>query len=286
MFHIGSDPFACLRTVAGGVFAAWIAIYPGWLVAQEQLDLETTAAIELDPLTPDPTDGRSWQFRVGVLAVAGSEFDGSDDYDVKAVPYARVAYKDWVVLRGRSIEANLVNTHGLRIGPLLRTRGGRDEDEADFLNGFGDVDRAWEAGGFLRLSRGPLRLRVRAAHDVADAHDGLVVDINGGIQLPMENPWLILRAGATWADSDYMGSFFGVNADQSTRAGIASFSAGAGFKDAGVSISSRCPIGEHISAVISFGYRRLLGDAADSPIVSDFGDADQFFGTVGAIYSF
>lgn len=169
---------------------------------------------------------------------------------------------------------------------MLRSRGGRDENEDDVLNGLGDVDRAYEAGAFARLKRGPARFRFNAVHDVAGGHDGLVLDFSAGLQLPLENPWLSLRIATTWVDDNYMTSYFGINTVQAARSALGPFTARSGFKDVRFSVGSRIALNAHVSALLSVGYTRLVGDAADSPIVAAHGDADQFFAAVGAIYSF
>ena len=169
---------------------------------------------------------------------------------------------------------------------MVRSCGGRDENEDGVLNGLGDVDRAYEVGAFARLKRGPARLRFNAVHDVAGAHDGLVLDFSAGLQLPLKNPWLSLRIATTWVDDNYVTSYFGINTVQAARSALGPFAARSGFKDVRVSAGSRIALNAHVSALLSVGFTRLVGDAADSPIVAERGDADQFFAAIGAVYSF
>jgi outer membrane scaffolding protein for murein synthesis (MipA/OmpV family) len=85
-----------------------------------------------------------------------------------------------------------------------------------------------------------------------------------------------LTIDGTWADDDYMSSYFGVNANNAARSGLHQFNADAGFKDAGITLSYTYAFGERWGLTALARYDRLFGDAADSPIVDDRGDANQF----------
>ena len=113
-----------------------IALFPA--IAQEQVDLVTTGSLDLDSYVADEAI-RLWDRRIGALAAVGPEFDGSDDYEVEPVPYVRASWRERIILRGRSLEANLYRANGLRFGPMSKTRGGRKDSKADFPRGMGWV---------------------------------------------------------------------------------------------------------------------------------------------------
>ncbi|MCC7410617.1 MAG: MipA/OmpV family protein [Gammaproteobacteria bacterium] len=274
--------FACQRR--GGAFI--LTLWPLLAFAQGHLGLETTEPLEDAPARAAEAPARNWDLRAGALAAAGPDYEGAERYSVTGVPYVRMAWKDRIVFRGRSLEANLIHTEQLRLGPILRTRAGRDEDDDSALLGLGDVDRSWEIGGFLRYGAGPVRLRLTALQDVSGVHDGLTVDFGAGLRIPFDRPWFVVEMESTWASNGYMASYYGIDARQSARAGLQSFEAGSGFKDIGVNLASRIPVTDHWTALLSIGYKRLIGDAADSPIVDDVGNADQFFAAAGLMYYF
>jgi outer membrane scaffolding protein for murein synthesis (MipA/OmpV family) len=80
-----------------------------------------------------------------------------------------------------------------------------------------------------------------------------------------------------------MDSFFGVDSKQSAESGLKKYKAESGIKDvnlsvtAGYSITNRWRLGGKVE------YKRLLGDAADSPIVED---KNQFLAGIGISYHF
>lgn len=262
---------------------AWVWSTVG---AQDQVGLRTTEPLELDPVIEASGVDTTWSARVGILAAIGPDYEGADAYRLRAVPAMRVSWKQRLVFRGRSLEANMYRAHGLRFGPMLGTRAGRDEDRDGVLRGLGDVDRAFEAGLFARYTTGPGSLRLNVLHDLSGAHDGLVVELGGGIKLPLSSPLFSLSVTSTWASRDYMRTYFGVDAAQARRSRLPAFAAGSGFKDVRVGLGSRVDLTRHWSAIVTLAYERLLGDAADGPLVAVHGNADQVFAGLGALYRF
>ncbi|MGE0483902.1 MAG: MipA/OmpV family protein [Gammaproteobacteria bacterium] len=260
--------------------------WPLLVTAQQPIGLQTTEPLELDPVAEELPATQAWGLRLGLLGAVGPDFEGASAYEADAVPLLRVNWRDRVVFRGRSLDLNAVLVDGLRAGPMLKTRAGRNDDEAAFLRGLGEVDRAFEAGGFVRLKHGPFALRVNALHDVAGAHGGTLVETNALVRLPLSDPLFSLTVSTTWVDDAYNRAYFGIDAVQARRSGLRRFDADGGFKDVGVALGTRVGLSAHWSAVMTLSYQRLLGDAADSPVVADHGDADQFYGAVGAVWEF
>ena len=137
------------------------------------------------------------------------------------------------------------------------------------MEGLDDVDSSIEAGGFVSFRKKPLRFRMEVRQDVNSGHEGALVDLSVGTTLPFETPLVFASIGTTWASDDYMDSFFTIDAKQSANSGLKKYSAESGFKDVklalttGYSITNRWRIGGLVE------YKRLVGDAADSPIVDD-----------------
>ena len=242
--------------------------------------LDDTPGIEA-PLEPEV-----WDIRLGLLTAVHPDYAGSDDYETSLAPYFRINWKDTIVLGGRSVRARIYDRQGFSVGPLARLRGGRDEDDNDDLRGLGDDDRAVEVGGFARYRTGPYRLRLTAVHDVGGGHNGAVVEMGAGVQVPFDRPWFLLMGKATWADQDYTSSYFGITDRQAARSGLRPFRASAGIRDVGFSTSSRLTLWRGLSLVAVLNYERLLGDAADSPLTARLGDANQLSASTGLIYRF
>lgn len=234
-----------------------------------------------------------WEVMLGAGGLFQPDYEGSDDYEVTPLPLLMVNYRDLVFLRGPMLGANVLTLQGprpgdeLQIGPLVRYQFGRDEDDNDDLRGMGDIDDAIEIGGFITYSTGPWSTGLTLFRDVSDAHDGLTAEISAGHQLSL-GPKLMLRSeiSATWADDNYTQAFYGVTAAQSARSGMQPYSAESGFKDAGITLDLDYRLTESWSITGRVGYKRMLGDAADSPLVKARGSEDQFSTGIFVSYRF
>jgi outer membrane scaffolding protein for murein synthesis (MipA/OmpV family) len=83
-----------------------------------------------------------------------------------------------------------------------------------------------------------------------------------------------------------MSSYFGIDASNAARSGLDQYNADAGFKEVnfGGTLTYRFLGRSSVTALAT--YTRLTGDAADSPVVDDVGDANQFFGGALIDYRF
>jgi outer membrane scaffolding protein for murein synthesis (MipA/OmpV family) len=94
------------------------------------------------------------------------------------------------------------------------------------------------------------------------------------------------NASATWADSRYNETYFGIDANNAIRSGFDTYDAKGGIKDVGVSVNVTYMWTENWGVTGVLGVTQLVGDAADSPIVEDAGSATQGLAVLGVTYSF
>jgi outer membrane scaffolding protein for murein synthesis (MipA/OmpV family) len=80
---------------------------------------------------------------------------------------------------------------------------------------------------------------------------------------------LMTSVGSTWADTDHMKSYFGVSPTQSARSGYGRYDAKSGIKSIGLAVGAFYSVTENWEVKVMVKADKLLGDAADSPIVKD-----------------
>ena len=80
-----------------------------------------------------------------------------------------------------------------------------------------------------------------------------------------------------------MESFFGVSSKQSANSGLKRYDADAGIKDIKLGLSTGYKITNRWRVGGMVEYKRMVGDAADSPIVED---KNQFVAGIGISYHF
>ena len=273
-----------LRTVGGGlVLVGFACTATGALAQQGGTALPTWLESTLGNVSG----------AVGVMGTYGPDYEGSDDYEAGALPMLDLNVADIAFLRGTSAGLNLVTIKGqgprdaLRLGPIVRYDFGRDEDDNDALRGLGDVDGSIEAGGFLSYDVGPFGLGAEVRFDAGDGHEGMIAELSASYSMqPTDRVFVSFGVGTSYADDDYMSSFFGIDTAQAARSVYDTFDAGAGFKDVSATVTTGYAFTQRIRGLAILGAAQLLGDAADSPIVDDAGSATQFRAMLGLSYSF
>ena len=229
---------------------------------------------------------------IGIGVGARPEYEGAKDRKMRLTPNINLFYGDTFFLTGMKAGANLLRyqtEHGVAItaGPLLAFRGGREQDDHAALNGLGDIDRAIDAGGFVRFRKQGWQASVDVRQNLTNTDQGATVNFTAGHGMRVSEK-LRLRTSldTTWASSAYMKTFFGIDATQSANTGIAQYAAGSGFQHVGASLMADYSINREWAGFATLRYKRLLGDAADSPIVANLGARDQVSASVGIKYHF
>lgn len=229
--------------------------------------------------------GRKWSVVVGGGGYA-PDYEGSDDYEIQPFPFVSIVYDDVIFINGTSLGVNLLSFDGLKAGPITRYSFGRNEDDNHALDGLGNVEDSIEVGGFANYGIGIWSAELTVVQDVGGGHEGLLAEATTGVSVPLtETLKSSLEASANWASSDYMDTYFGISPKQSAKSGLSQFDAMRASRMSPPRSASTTCHREH-RALERAQYKRLLNDAADSPIVYDRGSADQFFGGLFLTYTF
>ena len=91
---------------------------------------------------------------------------------------------------------------------------------------------------------------------------------------------------ARWSDDRYQRAYFGVTPAVAAATGLPAYDPGGGFHAIGAVAGLTYQFDRNWGLYGYAGYDRLIGDAADSPIVRAFGSRDQFSAGIGLSYSF
>lgn len=227
---------------------------------------------------------------LGIGLAAVPDYEGSEDYEGVPVPIVRVDWRSrrYVEFSGTRFRANLLSGfEKWRAGPMLNYNPGRDDVDNDRVDALRDIDDTIEAGGFVIFDAGKWETYLEFLTDVDDEHDGSLATFRQSYKRPLKNRRLLtLNFSLTYADDDYMETFFGIDTNNAARSGLRTFEAEADFKDVEVSVAFLQNVSKRWNIAYSLGYKRLLGDAADSPVVDDEGSADQFFGVIIGSYTY
>jgi MipA family protein len=244
-----------------------------------------------------------WQIAVGGAVVYGPAFLGSKDYQLSALPNVEVRYKDrFFISVIDGIGADLIKKDNFRAGPVVKYNAERNENGKNVfaiagartlaLRGLGTVAATAEVGGFAQYDAGKFSVKAEVRKGIG-GHDGLIAEFGaryttGLMDVKAGNQNVVMSIGprATVVNDAYNQAYYGVDAGQSGRSGLARFDSKGGLLSYGLGATLIVPLTRNFNAVTLGSFDRLSGDAAKSPLVRQRGSRNQATIGLGLSYEF
>jgi outer membrane scaffolding protein for murein synthesis (MipA/OmpV family) len=279
-----------LKLLRSGLAAAVAALVAQGVAAQELVPIQIPQDFNL----------------VGLGVFSVPDWYGSGDQEARAAPLVRYAFDEtrYIQLVGPELRANLMPRTDIRFGPLLRFRQRRDDDVNDnIVSHMRPVASATEIGVFadyhmpLEPNR-PLHKVVFSADLVGNTtgvYSGPTGNIRATYFYPFEQGIMghplvgTLGFGLFLASDHFNDRYFGIHGSDvllfPKRAGQP-YKADGGLTSIKIPFSLSSQVDPKWLVTVAGRYERLLGDAADSPVVKDRGDENQWIIGIAASYLF
>lgn len=228
----------------------------------------------LNVLVPEETN-----LSLGVGPVFEPDYFGSNDYEWNADPQVYIKLRNFLFLDDDGADIALFGFSRFRVGPSIKIRGRREENDNPALNGLGNVGTTFEFGGFVAttfLDR--FSAKVRARHGLKTGHRGTVIDGNLTTLIFRTDAVSLATAGQIrWVGERYADAYFTVTPEQSVASNglLPAYQASRGFESFGGSVTAYINIRDRWSLNPYAEYRYIFDDFAATPIIDQFGDRHQ-----------
>lgn len=171
-------------------------------------------------------------------------------------------------------------------GVVVRGRSSRDDD--DKLRGVHSIDFAFEPGLYAEWwPTDGLRFHGEVRHGVS-GNSAWSGDVAADLVHDQDRWLLSIGPRVHLGDSRFTRTYFDVTALDALRSpyAIGPYRSDGAYVAVGGLASAEYRWTKRWSLLGNVGYQRILGDAADSPLVARLGSPDQFTGAVGVRYRF
>ena len=221
------------------------------------------------------------------------EYQGGTDYEMVPLILGQFdAFGMSLEHQGLGANLNILPGGAFEFGIAGLYEPGRKDVSNAQVSKLPEIDGAFNLGGFARYNfdallapQDELSIELDVLADVTGTYDGFVATLDASYSTQFAERWFVgFDAGMEFADANYMETYFGVGA--ASPSGLAAYEPDAGLKSVNVNATVGFALSESLSLVGRAGYTRLLGEAADSPIVKDTGSPDQFFVGTGVMFRF
>ncbi len=240
------------------------------------------------PYLPSVAD--DWTVRIGVEGTMSPNFKGAKDFAFSPVPIfsvQRAGSPERFRSPKDSASIALFDFGKFRFGPVGKFEAARTASSDKALRGLGNVGLAFELGAFAEyfpVDWFRTRLEVRNGFG---GHQGVVGDLSADFILPLTER-VTLSGGPRFSlkDAKSLSPYFGINAAQSLASGLPQYLVKGGSYSTGVGAQIGYLLTPQWEVHSYVEYERLLGSAANSPLVKLRGSPDQVTVGIGASYSF
>jgi outer membrane protein len=234
----------------------------------------------------------SGSYSIGGGVGYAPDYEGSEDYELVPLPAGEARFDNgmYIKLLGLNLRANLIPTSWvswLKAGPVYNYRAERDNVDNNQVDRMNKVSDANELGGFVGFEYNGWYGNLDYLMDMGDAHDGEYAKLSGGYNWKYSDAWVFTFGGhTTWADSDYMDTYFGVSTADAARSGLSRYEADDGIYNVGIDLGANWKFAQNWNLRGLMKITQLIGDADDDSPVVDEGSETQLFTGLMILYSF
>jgi MipA family protein len=231
-----------------------------------------------------------WYVKAGATAFSSPRYQGGKTSILSLAPLLSVGKSGEAVRftsRDDSPSFPLYDAGAFRAGLTAKLVMPRNGDDSSDLKGLKSIRLGAEAGVFaetyatdwLRL-HGEVRRGIRS-------HAGIVADFAADAFTDI-TPTVRLSAGprVTLGSERYMNAYYGVSASEAVQSGLSRYRPSGGVESAGLGAEINWKATERIETGLFAEYKRLIGPAANSSLVSERGSRNQVLIGVSATYRF
>ena len=244
------------------------------------------------------------------VAVGGAwipDYEGSDDNRWTPIPAANgtVAGMSFTVLGNRASLDVIPEVAGkdwnFQLGPVAvinLNRTNRDAIDDPRVAALGEIDTAVEVGGYIGIAKtgilhdyDTLSASLSYRHDVTKIHKSGIFTPSVNYTTPLSTKALVsVFASAEIVEDRYARTYFGVTPAGSVASGLPVFRPEGGQKDITVggfvTHAITGDLTKGLALIVGGTYKKLVGDFADSPLVSIAGSRHQWTGGAGLALTF
>ncbi len=247
------------------------------------------SAAVLFPISPAlAQDGDGIRVRLGLGGQIRPEFIGADGREwapLIDVAIARGADPFKFAAPDDNFDIALFSSRGFSIGPVANIQSSRKASEVGAA--IGKVPTTIEAGGFVQYEMNDsVRLRAELRKGIG-GHEGAIASLGGDyIWRDGDRYAISLGPRLLLSDARYQRAWFGVGPDDAAASGLPAYRPGGGPHAIAATSGLNYQFSRDLGLFGFARYERLVGDAAKSPIVREFGSRNQMSAGLGLTYTF
>lgn len=236
----------------------------------------------------DAQDNRDIRVRVGAGAALRPKYVGADDTRVSPLFHVNIARGSKQFSFGAPDDRPsiaITSANGFSFGPVADIEARRKP--SDVGAPVDNIKRTFEAGVFAQYEwHDSFRVRAEGLKGV-NGHKGLLGTLSAD-KIWRDGDRYVISLGPRllFSDGRYQREYFGVTPAVALATGLPAYRPSSGIYGVAAATGITYALNDRWGLFGFARYERLVGDAAKSPIVREFGSRNQFSGGIGLNYTF
>lgn len=223
-------------------------------------------------------------YTLGIGIASLPKFSGSDIYETRVLPIIYAQYGRLHLGGVSGIRYEITSTDDLKVSATLGYFRGRDESDADYLKGLGDIESSVTAGMAITKSIGLWRFGASLNRDFSDDVGGISADLSAGYTYKLSPQFMLsINSKLSWIDSNYANGIYSISNKQANSSTLLAYKAQSGLESVALSFSGLFFINKNWILTTIFSQNQLLNSAKESPINRD---ANPYFIMSSVSYRF
>ena len=218
---------------------------------------------------------------VGMGVAFVPKYMGTKDHVARPLPLLEYRWSNGLFAgTGNGLGYNFGGQGRAQFGPRLTLDLGRKESDDKHLAGLGDIKVKPELGVFFNYEIvDGLQATSSLRFGSGNQRRGAIADLGLSYTYPVAADWLLgMGVAMSVVNADYISAYFGVDASQAARSGLARYSPTAGVRDARGNLVLSYSFSRRLGASFGLSAGQLLSEAKQSPLVRQTSSLSAFSG--------
>ena len=230
-----------------------------------------------------PDSNKLLNVNVGLSTLSAPKYEGSSKSVSRIMPFFNLKYKNITFNPVMGLNVNFLDNQDWLLSYGLGFNFGRDPESDVNLNGLKKVNSTFEPKLKAKYKNKYYSIASEISYDLLKrGHKGayLKTSFNTGFPLIKLKTFIIPSFSFTYADKTYLNNFFGVDDRENLSSGYSKYILESGIKNISASLMVIYNLNDRISINSNLIYKRLVGQVANSPLVSKSDGISTIFSIV------
>lgn len=203
---------------------------------------------------------------MGLGSIYAPKFTGADEYETQPIPVIFVQYDRFTLGGVRGISYDFFRSEGVKAGLALGYARGRNEPDAKYLQGFGDLESSADLRLFARKIFGAFHVSANIKRHFSEDIGGAISAVSAGYSYRVSSQLsLSINTLVRWMNDAHAEAVFGGTEQQMQHFGLSESQVEAGVESGALSLTALYFVNRRWAITSTFSKNSIWGMRSSQP---------------------